>query len=67
MQWWGIYAYLIIDIPAPVHASLLCLVATLVDTEMPIHMRRFLFPSLLICLEPSSTLVARKTQLFVKL
>jgi hypothetical protein len=63
----GDAAYLLVDIPAAVHAALLRLVASLSDPEVPVHVFSLLLPALLIGLESSSTLITRRPKLLIKL
>lgn len=56
---------MLVNIPTPVHAPLLGLIASLMNSEMPVHVSRLLLPSLLIRLEPSATLGTRRSKLII--
>lgn len=58
--------YVLVDIPTPVHASLLGLGGSLMDPKMPIHVSRLHLPPLCIRLEPSATLGARRSKSIVE-
>lgn len=54
--------YALINVPTPVHTSLLGFVGSLVDTEMPVHMSNLLLLSNWIVSKPSTTLGTRLAQ-----
>lgn len=57
--------YLLVNVPAAVHASFLSLCAPLVYLEVPVHMRRLLLLALIILLESSPALRTRGPQFII--
>ena len=59
--------YQLVNIPASMLTSFLCLGATLVHPEVPIHVRCLPTSALFICLEPPAALCAWRAKVFEKL
>ena len=62
----GLGTYCLVDVPAPVLASLLRLGDSLVNSEVPVHVSRLLPSSMLVCLEPPAALSARSAKSLVE-
>jgi hypothetical protein len=63
-EWFNTYQ--LIDIPAPMLATLLSLYHALMYTEMPIHVRCLLLLAFLVVLKAASALRAWNTKTLVK-